>query len=192
MLKCRFKQSALPDTSCSQLSPTPPAVSSPRRLLQSALPDTSCSQLSPTPPAVSSWRELPQAYHFCRDKTTRVCRDKSKLVATNLLTNILLSRQTCFVATKHLSPQKCYLWQLPPMILQEVSGRAGRGGGGDVVAGGKFLRWRYPKAGRQASNRAGGSMRAASCAWEDISESPGPCDITNWWRCRPKPDERRG
>ncbi len=81
---------------------------------------------------------------FCRDKN--ISRDKHKFVATKLVkTNIwrdkhnfgttkVLSRQThvcldetrllsrqnyasiIFVATKHLSQQKWYLWQLPPMI----------------------------------------------------------------------------
>ena len=100
------------------------------------------------------WRELPQVpflllqtfvatklrlsrqKYACRDinnyllQQIRVCRDKSKLVATKLLlvatkafvaTKLRLSQQkTCFVATNPcLSRQKLYLCQLPPTIVND-------------------------------------------------------------------------
>ena len=47
-----------------------------------------------------------------------LCQDKKCLSRQKFCHNsILLLWQHMFVATKHLSQQKWYLWQLPPMIL---------------------------------------------------------------------------
>ena len=55
---------------------------------------------------------------FCRDKHI-FCRDKRHV----LLWQTLVCRdKLVFVATKHLSRQKWYLYQLPPIIIQQTSG----------------------------------------------------------------------
>ena len=70
-------------------------------------------------------------YHFCRDKSmfvarkkkkawTYFCRDKHNFVATKDVfcrnKHVFVATNTCFIATKLLSRQKLYLWQLPPII----------------------------------------------------------------------------
>ena len=60
-----------------------------------------------------------QAY-FCRDKqmfvaTTIFCHDKHTVVATK--DSFFVATNNVFVATKLLSRQKWYLWQLLPMVI---------------------------------------------------------------------------
>ena len=63
-------------------------------------------------------RLLSRRKYACRDKgflATKLCATKR---LSFVATSILLPRQkTCFVATKHLSQQKLYFWQLPPVIV---------------------------------------------------------------------------
>ena len=89
--------------SCSEDQKSHPTVTplSRGRFMDTAMPP--CSLLSLAGAATSITRLLSRQMYACRDKT---------FVATN----IFLSRQI-FVATKRLSRQNWYLWQLPPMIL---------------------------------------------------------------------------
>ena len=83
-------------------------------------------------------RLLLRQMYACRDKhvfvTTKLSsrqayfyRDKLNFVATKIVCRD--KQKTCFVAINTcLSRQKLYLWQLPPMILNDVvSGESGTG-----------------------------------------------------------------